>query len=131
MSIHWLRVIGGALLLELVLLVTLVPIGFLGENAFLTAVPIGCFVFGYLVTLWILRKVMSGFVLNGVLIGVVATTIYIGFILVQPNGWSTVVAMYGAPLFYSSNALRIAGCAAAGAHLQRLASAASRQIQRV
>jgi hypothetical protein len=57
MSIQWMRVILGALLLEVVLLVTLVPLSFVNMTLFLTAVPIGVFVFGYLVSWWILRNV--------------------------------------------------------------------------
>jgi hypothetical protein len=131
--IHWLRVVLGALLLEAVLLVTLVPIGEIfgspfaidetkrlqDATAFFVAVPVGCFVFGYLVTMWLLRPVSSRFVLHGALIGVVATAIYMALAVAQPGGLAPIVAGYGPPLFYLTHALRIAGCAAAGAHHAR------------
>ena len=43
------RVVLGALLLEMTLFAVLVPIGFVSATVFLVAVPIGCFLFGYLV----------------------------------------------------------------------------------
>ena len=54
MKIHWLRVVLGALLLEFVLFVVLVPISFINATLFLVAVPVGVFAFGYLVTSWLL-----------------------------------------------------------------------------
>jgi hypothetical protein len=41
MTIYWGRVIGGALLLELVLFAVLVPIGAVNRTLFLVAVPVG------------------------------------------------------------------------------------------
>ena len=57
----------GALLLEHVLLVTLVPLSFINMTLFLTAVPIAIFVFGYLASWWILRKVPSAPMFHGAL----------------------------------------------------------------
>ena len=125
MQIHWRRVVLGALLLELVLFVVLVPIVAINQTAFLIAVPIGCFVFGYLVTRWLLRKVSSAWVLHGALVGVVATAMYFGLVVMQPGGIPEVVAMYGAALFYFSQAMRIAGCVAGAAHQQRRVAARS------
>lgn len=112
--VHWIRVILGALLLEIVLLVTLVPISFVNTTLFLIAVPIGCLVFGYLVTWWILRPVTSRPVLHGALIGVVATAMYLGLVVSQPGGMSSVIAIYGVPFFWILNLLRIAGCVLGG-----------------
>jgi hypothetical protein len=110
MSIHWVRVVLGALLLEIVLFAVLVPIGFASTTLFLVAVPIGCFVFGYLVTRWLLRTLSSGLLLHGTLVGIVATAIYFGLVFMQPDGLSSAIAVYGAPLFWFSQAMRIAGC---------------------
>jgi len=115
MSIHWMRVILGALLLEAVLIVTLVPLSFLNKTLFLTAVPIGVFVFGYLVSRWILRKVRFAPLLHGALIGIVATAIYLGLVFAQPGGFAAAVSTYGIPLFWFSQAIRIAGCVAGAA----------------
>ena len=59
MNIDWLRVVLGAMLLEIVLFAVLVPIGFVSATLFLVTVPIGVFGFGYLVTRWLLKKVST------------------------------------------------------------------------
>ena len=122
MNIHGIRVVLGALLLELILFVVLVPIGFANTAIFLIAVPIGCFVFGYLVTKWVLRTLTSGWVLHGALVGIVATAMYFGLVMSSPGGLAAGVATYGAPLFYFCQVLRIAGCVAGGWHQQRRAA---------
>jgi hypothetical protein len=125
MSIHWKRVILGALLLEVVLLVTLVPLSFVNITLFLTAVPIGVFAFGYLVSWWILRKVPLAPILHGALIGIVATAMYLGLVFAQPGGFAAAVATYGVPLFWFSQAMRIAGCVAGAARNPRPAAPSS------
>jgi hypothetical protein len=119
MKIHWLRVVLGALLLEGILFVVLVPISFINKTLFLIAVPIGVLVFGYLVTRWLLKKVSTRLVLHGTLIGIVATLIYFGLVLGQPGGFAAAIAVYGAPLFYFCQAMRITGCVAGAMHVQR------------
>ena len=119
MSIRWMRVILGALLLEVVLFVTLVPLTFVNMTLFLMAVPIGVFVFGYLVSWWMLRTVLSKRLLHGALIGVVATAMYFGLVFAAPGGYPAAVAIYGAPLFWALQALRIAGCVAGAARNRR------------
>ena len=119
MSIRWMRVILGALLLEVVLLVTLVPLSFINMTLFLTAVPIGAFVFGYLVSWWMLRRVPSAPLLHGALIGVVAMAIYFGLVFAQPGGYAAAVDTYGAALFWFGQALRTAGCIAGAARNRR------------
>jgi hypothetical protein len=109
MSIRWFHVIGGALLLEVVLLVTLVPLSFVNMTLFLTAVPIGVFVFGYLVSWWILRKVPSAPMLHGALIGIVATAMYLGLASAQPAGFAAAVGTYGVPLFWFSRQCGLRG----------------------
>jgi hypothetical protein len=106
MSIHWRRIVLGALLLEVVLFTVLVPIGFVSTTVFLVAVPIGCFVFGYLVTRWLLRTLSSGWRLHGTLVGVMATAMYFGLVFMQPDGLSSAIAIYGVPLFWFSQAMR-------------------------
>ena len=122
MTIRWFHVLGGALLLEVVLMVTLVPLSFVNMTLFLTAVPIGVFVFGYLVSWWILRRVPSAPMLHGALIGSVATAMYMGLVFAQPGGLAAAVGTYGVPLFWLSQVLRIAGCMAGAARHPRRAS---------
>jgi hypothetical protein len=115
MAVRWTRVILGALLLEVVLVVVLVPLSLIDMTLFLAAVPIGVFVFGYLVSWWILRRVPSARLLHGALIGIVATAIYMGLVLAQPGGVAAAVGTYGVPLFCFCQAMRIAGCVAGAA----------------
>jgi hypothetical protein len=110
LNIHWIRVVLGALLLEIVLFAVLVPIGFVNTTVFLAAVPIGCFLFGCLVTRWLLRRLSSGLLLHGLLVGAVATAMYFGLVFMQPDGLASAIAVYGVPLFWFSQAMRIAGC---------------------
>ena len=122
MRVHWTRVILAALLLEVVLVAVLVPISFVSTTVFLVAVPVGCFVFAYLVTRWVLRTLLSGLLLHGTLVGVVATAMYFGLVLMQPGGLWSAIAVYGVPLFWFSQAMRIVGCATGALHVQRRAS---------
>ena len=122
--IDWGRIVAGAFLVELVLFVVLIPIGIVvmpaggamtDSTIFLMSVPIGLFVLGAAVTAWILRRVAARRLLHGTLIGIVATLIYFGLCAVQPGGVAAVIAGYGPPLFWLSQALRVGGCAAGAA----------------
>lgn len=119
MKVRWVRIIVGALLLEIVLFATLVPLSFINTTLFLTAVPVGVFVFGHLVSWLVLRRVQSVPLLHGVLIGVVATAIYLGLVAAQPGGFPATIQMYGTALFWLVQLLRVAGCATAGARIAR------------
>jgi cytochrome c oxidase assembly factor CtaG len=112
MGIRWGRVIVGAFLLEIVLMVTLTPLSLLSSTVFLTAVPIGVFVFGYLVSWRILRQVPSRPLTHGALLGVLATAMYVALISAAPGGFQGAVQTYGAPLFWFCQAMRVAGCLA-------------------
>jgi hypothetical protein len=113
------RIVLGALLLEIVLFAVLVPIGFVSTTVFLVAVPIGCFVFGYVVSRWVLRTLSSGLLLHGTLLGMAATAMYFALVFMQPDGLSSAIAVYGAPLFWLSQAMRIAGCMTGAVHGRR------------
>jgi hypothetical protein len=127
MRIHWGRIILGAFILEVVLFIILVPIGSIfGMTAFFVSVPIGCFLFGFLLGMWVVRNLKSGFVLHGALVGIIATILYLGLCAASPGSIPAAVAVYGLLLFVFSNALRIAGCmAGAFAQEQRKLRAAS------
>jgi hypothetical protein len=58
-------------------------------------------------------------VLNGLLVGVLATAIYIALCMLGPGGLPAAVAVYGAPLYVLLNALRIAGCVVGAMHQGR------------
>ena len=128
-TIRWGRILAGGLLLELLLFVILIPIGLVfgmpgapgatDFTVFFVAVPVGCFVGGYAAAAWMLRSVTSRRALHGVLMGVAATLLYLGLCAVQPGGVPAVIAGYGPPLFWASQALRIAGCALGALHRRR------------
>ena len=110
-KISWGRIVLTAFLLEVVLFVVLVPIGqVFGDSVFFVVVPIGCFVFGFLAGMWVVRKLRSRFLLHGTLVGIIATLIYLGLCAMGPGSIPAAVAVYGLPLFVLSNGLRIAGC---------------------
>jgi hypothetical protein len=115
MDIRWGRVAGGALLLELLLMITLTPLSLIGRTVFLTAVPIGVLVLGYLVSRWVLRRVRQDRLANGALLGVIATALYFGLVAAAPGGFQAAVDTYGAPLFWFCQALRVAGTVAGAA----------------
>jgi hypothetical protein len=120
---RWGRIIGGALLLELVLILVLVPpLQFLGPAKVIPFAGPVVLIVGFLVTWWILRKVPQRAVLNGALIGILATIIYILMCMANPQGISSVVAMYGTAFFIIANGLRIVGCTAGGYYLARKAT---------
>jgi hypothetical protein len=97
------------------LIVVFIPFAMLYEMPVIVPfVPIGTFVFGFLVTRWMLRRVPSRRILHGTLIGILATAIYVILGLVQPGGIGPVVEVYGPFLFVLANGLRIVGCGAAG-----------------
>jgi len=108
-SIRWGRIVILAIALEAVLFATLVPlISRLGFNALMLAIAFGCLLFGYIAG-WIVATGTSRPVLHGLLVGILATAIYLAINLFQPGGIGAAVAFYGAPLFIVVNALRIAG----------------------
>ena len=119
-GIRWGRVVGIAFALEVVLFAVLLPIqGLLGLTAWFAAVALGCFVFGYAAGRWVARGVTSRLALHGVLVGAVATLIYLALCALAPGGIPAAAAIYGTPLYILNNALRIAGCALGAVHQER------------
>ena len=121
MRIYWLRVLLGGFLIELVLVIVLLG-GFAAAGVDLdkgisatsaVIIGVGCFAAAFLVVLWLGRGIENRLVMHGVLMGVVATLIYIG--LVAGSGqMSTALAEYGPATFVTVNALRIVGAACGG-----------------
>src|SRR4051812_32814022 len=88
MKINWLRVLGGGFLIEVVLAIVLIG-GFAAAGIDLangvstvSAVIIGggCFVGAFLVVAWLARGIERQRAWNGLLMGVVATLLYVGLI---------------------------------------------------
>jgi len=128
MTIYWGRVIGGAILLELILFAVLVPISGVNRTLFLVAVPVGAFVFGYFVSWWVFRKTRTALWVNTALLGLLATVIYLGMVVAWA-GIGAAIATYGFTLFVFANAMRIAGCLGAAFHLQRRAVTSTSMAQ--
>ena len=137
-TMNWRRILIGGVLLEFLLFVVLIPIGLAfgmpgapeatDFTVFFVAVPVGCFVGGYTVAAWMLRRLTFRRALHGALMGLLATVLYLGICAVQPGGVPAAIAGYGPPLFWVSQALRIAGCVLGALHGRRR-SAAHRSVQ--
>ena len=113
MRIYLMRTVGAAFLVELVLVALTIPVAALfGMDAFLPFVPVTCLAVGFPFGWWAARKLQSGFVLQGTLVGIVATLIYFGLVLGQFGSVKPVFELYGPFLFFLSHAAKILGCAA-------------------
>src|SRR5262245_17564237 len=130
MKIYWGRVLLGGFLIEVVLAIVLVG-GFAAAgvdlaNGVSTAsaviIGVGCFAGAFLIVLWLGRGIENHLVLNGFLMGLVATLIYIG--LVAGSGqMSSALASYGPVTFVTLNAVRILGGVLGGVACERRSAA--------
>jgi hypothetical protein len=112
-TLRWGWIVAGAFLLELALTIVFVPLLILtGLPKLAPFVPIGTFGLGFLTSWWVMRKIPGRRVLHGTLIGVLATLIYVGLCMIQPEGISPVIAGYGPFLFVFANGLRVVGTVA-------------------
>jgi hypothetical protein len=111
MKIHWIRAFVAALLTEAVLVVITIPIlRVVSMEAFVPFVGPVCFIVAFPFGMWAVKKAESGFVLHGVLVGAIATVIYLGLVLQQLGSLAPAIAVYGSILFFLANALKILGC---------------------
>lgn len=112
-KLRWGWIIAGAVILEVALIILFVPmLMYMDVSKIAPYAGIGTFALGFLVSWWIVRKVPGQRILHGVLIGVVATIIYVGMCMANPGGIASVVAMYGPVLFVVGNGMRVVGTAA-------------------
>jgi hypothetical protein len=120
---RWIRIIVFAVLYEVALIAITIPFAlYIAMESLVVFVPPVLFVVGLPFGLWTVRKVKSGFVLHGALVGVVATLIYLGLILGQYGSLTPVIELYGPFLFFLANAMKVVGCSAgayAGGRLQK------------
>ena len=92
-GIHWGRILLGGLLAEVALILAIVPLGLrLGDKFLHYTAPPGSFVMCFLGALWVCRRIESHFILQGALVGVVATLIYIALTRAQPEPFAYIVA---------------------------------------
>jgi len=127
MKIRWLRVLLGGFLIEVVLAVVLIG-GFalagvdLANGVSTTSaviIGVGCFLGAFIVVTVMERGLTSQFVLHGVLMGVVATLLYVG--LVAGSGqMSVALGSYGPVTFVVVNGVRIVGAVLGGVVRERM-----------
>ena len=91
--VHWIRVLVGGVLAEAAVFLVVIPVYRIwGEHALLFIVPpsclVACFVFG----IWVARPVESRFVLHGVLVGILATLLYVAMTAARPEPMAYLVA---------------------------------------
>ncbi len=114
-GIRWLRVLLAGFLAEVSVIAFVLPIALLfGKNTLTYSAPaaslLTCFVFAA----WVGRRLDSRFVLHGILVGVVATLIYVALTRGAPEPFAYLIA----------HALKLLGGATGGlvaAHRQKLA----------
>jgi len=110
MSLQWGRILIAAFVTEIILLAIAVPINLSGAAGVnLYVIPPAALIATFAVTLWIGRRIKSKFIWHGVLIGIVATLIYVALTRGQPEPWQYIVG----------NALKVVGGAAGGELLAR------------
>jgi putative membrane protein (TIGR04086 family) len=104
-GIHWLRVLLGGFLAEVSVIAIVIPVLLLfGKQTVPYVALLGSLLACFLFALWVGRRLDSRFVLHGILVGVVATLIYVALTLGRPE-----------PLAYlAAHGLKIIGGAAGG-----------------
>ena len=110
-KLRWGWIVGGAVILEVGLIILFIPmLRFMDISRLAPFAGIGTFGLGFLVSWWIVRKVPGRRLLHGALIGILATIIYVGLCMTNPDGGiAAVITIYGPVLFVVGNGLRIVG----------------------
>jgi hypothetical protein len=130
MKINWLRVVGGGFLIEVVLFAVLLG-GFAAAGVDLAqgvstvsaiVIGAGCFVGAFVVVAWLARGIEQQRVMNGVLMGVVATLLYVGLIAGEGQ-MAAALAAYGSTTFVVVNAMRLLGAWLGGIAAERRSAA--------
>jgi hypothetical protein len=91
--IQWIRVLIGGFLAEASVFAIVIPIFIIsGQHALVYAAPLASLVMCFLFALWVGRRLESRFILHGMLVGVVATLLYMGLTLARPEPFAYLVA---------------------------------------
>jgi len=113
MKIPWIRAIVAAVLLEVALVAITIPVVALWSlEAFVPFIPPICLVVAFPFGWWSVRTMKSGFVMQGILVGIVATLIYFALVLGMNGSIQPAVELYGLVLFVFTHVLKILGCVA-------------------
>jgi hypothetical protein len=133
-KIHWLRVLLGGFLIEVVLAIVLLG-GFAAVGVKIadgvsvsSALIIGlaCFAAAFLIVLWLGRGIPNHLVVHGLLMGLAATLLYLGLVVGSGQLSSALVA-YGPVTFVVLNGVRVVGAVCGGVACER--SRAARQAE--
>lgn len=117
--VHWVRVLIGGFLAEALLIAVVIPVlKIWGQHALLYIVPPAALVTCFLLALWVGRRLEARFVLHGILVGVVATLLYVGLTLARPEPLAYLVA----------HGLKILGGAGGGAFARRRAATTATDV---
>ena len=105
MNIHWGRSLLGGFLAELAVFIIVIPVYLLlGQRALLYAAPAASLVMCFAFAVWVARRLHSLFVVHGILVGIVATLLYVALTRAHPEPVAYLIA----------HGLKIAGGAAGG-----------------
>jgi hypothetical protein len=126
MRIQWLRVLLGGFLIEVVLAVVLlggfavVGVKIADGVSSTSAVIIGvvCVAAAFLIAWWLGRGIEDHLVVHGLLMGLAATTLYLGLV-VGSGQLSSALAAYGPATFVTLNAIRVLGAVFGGVASER------------
>lgn len=102
---RWGRILLGGFFAELLVFAIVFPVRhFFGQQAFLASILVASTAMPLVLAIWVCRRVESGFVLHGALVGVVAALIYVVLAWGQPE-----------PLLYKiAHGLKVVGGVAGG-----------------
>ena len=115
-KIHWVRILIGGFLAEVSVIAVVIPTLLLfGQRAVPYVALSGSLVMCFLFALWVGRRVDSYLVLHGILVGVVATLLYVGLTRGRPEP----------PAYLVAHFLKIIGGAAGGFFAERRRKAMS------
>ena len=116
-KIHWVRILIGGFLAEAAVFVVVIPVLMAaGQHPLLYVAPIASLVMCFLFAIWVGRRIESQFVLHGILVGVVATLIYVALTRAKPEPAAYLLA----------HVLKILGGAAGGLLVSRQKAAATK-----
>lgn len=92
-GIHWFRVLLAGFLAEVSVIALVLPIAsFTGKNTLTYTAPVASLLACFLFAIWVGRSLTSQFVLHGVLVGVVATLIYVALTRGGPEPLAYLIA---------------------------------------
>ena len=92
-GIHWLRVLLAGFLAEVVVIALVLPIAMLAGKSTLTyTAPVASLLACFGFAIWVGRGLTSHFVLQGILVGVVATLIYVALTRGGPEPLAYLIA---------------------------------------